>query len=240
MKASKLKSFWIILQSIWIVFTTSLIILLTPKNRKARKKIDYLARNMSTKLLHVIRLAYTIFDPYHLQLDPNRCYIVMCNHTSHYDIPLSFITIHGSLRMIAKKELFRVPIWGTAMKKAEFLSLDRNDKEEAKRVLADAKKKMESGIIIWIAPEGTRSKTGKLQPFKKGGFMLAYQMNAMIIPLGIRGAFKLLPSKTLNFHTHEKAEVHIGKPIDTSAYKIKDRALLMKAVEDSIRELAQL
>ncbi len=203
-----------------------------------RKKIDYLFHLMSTKLLQHVKLTYKIFDPYTLTFEPGRNYIVMCNHSSHYDIPLSCVAIPGSLRMLAKSELYRVPIWGQGMKAAEFLSINRNDREQAKKDLARAKEKMESGIILWVAPEGTRSRTGKLQPFKKGGFMLAYQTQAIIIPIGIRGSFNILPPKTLRFNIHEHAEVHIGKPIDIKNYKIKDRAKLMDDVRNNIAELA--
>lgn len=240
MKASKIKSIWITVASAWVILVISLKTLFRVSFGCSRQVVDELAKDMSRRLLKAIRLTYTIHDPHHLTLDPSRCYIVMCNHSSHYDIPLSFLASPGSLRMIAKKELFKVPIWGQAMRKAEFLSIDRDDSGEAKKVLDLAKEKMKSGIVIWIAPEGTRSKTGLLQPFKKGGFMLAYQTDAIIIPIGIRGSFNLLPPKTLDFHVHEHASVHIGTPIDTLNYKIKDRALLMKVVENSIRELAQL
>ena len=98
---------------------------------------------------------------------------------------------------------------------------------------------MKSGIMVWIAPEGTRSRTGKMQPFKKGGFMLAFQTNAIIIPIGIRGSFNILPPKTWQFNIKEHAEVHIGTPIDVSHYKIKERAKLMEDVMHSIQTLSE-
>ncbi|MBU1927123.1 MAG: 1-acyl-sn-glycerol-3-phosphate acyltransferase [Gammaproteobacteria bacterium] len=92
---------------------------------------------------------------------------------------------------------------------------------------------------IWMAPEGTRSRTGKIQSFKKGGFMLALKTNAVIIPVGIRGADKILPPKTSNIQLNQKIEIHIGKPIDTQKYLAAQRDQLMQDVEDSIREAAQ-
>lgn len=239
MKTSKMQSIWIIIKSTITILLISIRTLFHATFCKFdRKKIDYLFRLMSTRLLQHIKLTYKIFDPYHLIFQPGRHYIVMCNHSSHYDIPLSCVAIPGSLRMLAKSELFRVPIWGRAMKAAEFLSIDRNNKEQARKDLATAKEKMQSGIILWVAPEGTRSRTGKLQSFKKGGFMLAYQTQAIIIPIGIRGSFNILPPKTTRFNLHEKVEVHIGKPIDVINYKITSRAKLMDDVRQSIAELS--
>ncbi len=241
MKTSKIQSIWISIKSIITILSISIQILFcTTFYKSYRKKIDKLFHTFSTKLLKHVKLTYEIFDPHHLKLQPDRNYIVMCNHSSHYDIPLSCVAIPGSLRMLTKSELFRVPIWGHAMKASEFISIDRNDRKQAQKDLARAKEKMQTGIILWVAPEGTRSRTGKLQPFKKGGFILAYQTQAIIIPIGIRGSYNILPPKATRFNLHQKAEVHIGKPIDVRNYKIKDRAKLMDDVKNSIAELAGL
>jgi 1-acyl-sn-glycerol-3-phosphate acyltransferase len=160
----------------------------------------------------------------------------MSNHASHYDIPLTMATIPGSLRMLVKKELCRIPIWGRAMKASEYISIDRTDRHQAKKDLELAKQKMESGIILWMAPEGTRSRTGELQPFKKGGFLLAFQTDAIIIPMSIRGAFNVLPPKTLDFQLHQHVDIHFSQPIDTKNYSIRDRERLMKDVEQAIRQ----
>ncbi len=96
-------------------------------------------------------------------------YLVMSNHQSLYDIPVMFYVLGGNLRMVAKAELFRVPIWGRAMREAGFIAIDRSNRERAKESLESAKKSLAAGVHIWIAPEGTRSRTGELLPFKKGG-----------------------------------------------------------------------
>lgn len=188
----KLSAYWIILQSVAITFWYSLVSLYQSRFG-SRADVDRSMRKWSAALLKVVRIKYSVSDPLHLTLVPNKSYIIMSNHASLYDIPLIFTALPGSIRMIAKKELFRVPIWGRAMQACEFPSIDRKNSAQAIKDLEYVKQKMQSGIIPWIAPEGTRSRHGGLNPFKKGGFMLALQTQATIIPVGIRGAGQVLP-----------------------------------------------
>jgi 1-acyl-sn-glycerol-3-phosphate acyltransferase len=162
----------------------------------------------------------------------------MTNHRSYYDIPLSFVSLPGSIRMLTKKELFKIPIWGKGMKAAEFISIDRHDLAQALKDLDEARKIMQSGIVLWLAPEGTRSRTGRLQDFKKGGFMLALQTGAVIIPVGIKGSETILPPDTFDFVLGRKIEVNIGEPIDASLYNIEQRDALMENVRHAIEGLA--
>ncbi len=164
----------------------------------------------------------------------------MSNHSSLYDIPLTLLAFAGSIRMLTKKELFRVPIWGRGLRAGEFISIDRHDREQALRDLDAARDKMSDGITLWVAPEGTRSRHGELGPFKKGGFMLALQTGATIIPLGIRGARDVLPAKSLTFCLDREAEIHVGRPIDARRSTIETGDALMAEVERQIRELAQI
>jgi len=126
---------------------------------------------------------------------------------------------------------------GKAMAAAEFPFIDRKNKYQAIKDLAYAQQLMESGIIMWIAPEGTRSKDGKLGPFKKGGFITAIQSKATIIPIGIRGANNILPARTFNLHLKQKAEIHIGQPIDASQFTVDNKELLIQQTYEEIKEL---
>jgi 1-acyl-sn-glycerol-3-phosphate acyltransferase len=162
----------------------------------------------------------------------------MCNHTSLYDIPISYKAFSGySIRMLAKKEMFKIPVMGKGMQAAEFPFVDRKNRHQAIKDLAYAKQLMESGIIIWIAPEGTRSKDGRLKPFKKGAFITAIEAKAMIIPMGIRGAFSILPARSRQFNLDQTAEIHIGEPIDAAEYTLENKEELIQAVYQSISQL---
>src|ERR1700742_2975271 len=105
---------------------------------------------------------------------PGEAFVVMSNHRSHYDIPVLFQALRPRrLRMVAKAELFRVPIWAGAMREAGFVEGDRSNRIAAMRSLERARDAIRSGTSIWIAPEGTRGRGDELGSFKKGGFHLA-------------------------------------------------------------------
>lgn len=204
---------------------------------KCRERIDRRIQGWSGNLLKVVKCDYEVIHKNDFHFEPGRAHMLMCNHASNFDIPLTihaFIKEH-SIRMLAKKELFRIPIWGKAMKKAEFLFIDRQDKEAAKLDLEIAKKKMQDGVVLWVAPEGTRSRTGRLLPFKMGGFKMAMETEAIIHPMGIIGAGDIMQAGTLHFQPGIKAKIITGTPIDSRNFT--NRKELAQAVRTAILEL---
>lgn len=185
-------------------------------------------------MLDIVDLKVIVKNPHKVQILPHDRYIIMSNHTSLYDIPVILRSFKESVRMIAKTELFRVPIWGRAMSQSEFIEIDRGNSAKALAALEIAKEKMQSGIVPWIAPEGTRSPDGKLGPFKKGGIMMAIQTNAIIIPVGIKGTHEVLPKKSLSFTRGVAVTVTIGEPIDSNNYTRETRDELMNLVRERI------
>ena len=129
--------------------------------------------------------------------------------------------------MLAKSELYRIPFLGRAMLAAEFPSVARHNPQQARRDLLRARQMMESGIVLWAAPEGTRSADGHLQPFKKGCFHLALDTDAVIVPLAIRGIHQVLPARTWRLNLGMPVEVEIGEPIDASQYSVERLPELM-------------
>jgi len=202
-----------------------------------REDGDALLTWWSTKLVEAARIKKKVFDPFNVCIEQGKRYIIMANHRSLYDIPLTILSLPGSIRMLTKKELFRVPLWGRGMAAGEFISIDRHNIEQAKKDLAAARGKMEDGIVLWVAPEGTRSRTGRMGAFKKGGFILAIEAGAQIIPVGIRGSEKVLPAKTWDFYLDQQVEIHIGKPIDASAYTLEKKDELIEVVRREISAL---
>lgn len=194
-----------------------------------RAWVDQTIQHWSSVLLKIIKADYVIVNPHDVKPEPGKSIIVMCNHSSLYDIPLSFKAFpHHSMRMLAKKELSKVPFMGKGMVAAEFPFIDRKNRHQAIQDLQKVKALLEDGIIMWIAPEGTRSKNGLLGSFKKGAFITAIQANATIIPIGIRGAFDILPARSFSYSLHQKPEVHIGEPIDASEYSIETKDALIQ------------
>jgi len=133
----------------------------------------------------------------------------------------------------------KIPIVGKGMTAAEFPFVDRKNRHQALKDLEAMQKLLESGIVMWIAPEGTRSHDGKLASFKKGAFITAINSKATIIPMGIRGAFNILPARTQQFNLNQKAEIHIGKPIDASLFSLENKDELIDIVYNSMKKLVE-
>ncbi len=203
-----------------------------------RKWCDDALRKYVKRLLNLVGVTCEVVNPYNVQPQSGHPTIVMCNHSSLYDIPLSLVAFPShSLRMLAKKEIGRIPIMGQGMAAAEFPLIDRHNKQQAKKDLENARKLLVSGILMWIAPEGTRSKDGKLAAFKKGGFIIAIQAGATIIPMGIRGANNILPARTRQFNLNEHIEIHIGKPVDASQFTLANKEGLIELVYQEMQTL---
>jgi 1-acyl-sn-glycerol-3-phosphate acyltransferase len=239
MRASLARTIGIILRSIGVTLAITIpTVLEVYRGSYRREDGDRRLRWWSQRLLSYVDLRFRVVNPHGVEIPHGRPCILMSNHSSLYDIPLLFMALPGSIRMLTKKELFRVPIWGRGLAAGEFVAIDRKNREQAIRDLAAARDKMASGIVLWLAPEGTRSRDGRLGAFKKGGFMLALETGATIIPIGIRGCRGVLPAKTLRFELGCTAEVHLGRPIDASTFGPATRDTLMSNVERQIRELS--
>lgn len=233
----------LILRSLWAGFFISVITILELPfggiDRAGMNKRLYAWANSVLKLASV---DVTIEGEENLQIEPGQRYVVMCNHASYYDIPLSMHAFqkHGAMRMIAKKELFQIPVWGWAMSHGEFIFIDRNDRHRAVQDIDRAKGLLETGVMFWIAPEGTRSPDGRLGQFKTGGVKLAMDMDAWIIPIGIEGAFDVLSKQSWIINRGRKVTVRIGKPIQTEGLARNKRKALTNEVREEIRTLAGL
>ncbi len=204
-----------------------------------KESIDAITRQWARALLQPIGLKINLINPHEQNFAKDKRIILMCNHSSLYDIPVSFLAIPGSVRMLTKKELFKIPVLSMAMKKADFVSIDRQNKEQSIKDLANARKKLEQGIMIWIAPEGTRSKNGQLKKFKKGGFHLAIETNAIIVPVVIRGINKILPTNTYQLTINGEVDVVVGKEFDGTGLSVKDRTQLMESVYSEMNNLLE-
>lgn len=150
-------------------------------------------------------------------------YVYMSNHQSHLDIPILYATLPSrTIRMLGKVELFKIPLWGRGLKAAEFISVDRSNHTRAVQSIERAKELLRDGVSIYLAPEGTRSRTGKIGPLKKGGFHLAIDTQTPIVPVAIRGTIDILPRGGRVMQTGQRVEVTIGDPIPVENQDLKD------------------
>lgn len=239
MKTNRLRSLWIGAYSLGVTVHTCLktcFMYLLGKN--SRSWVDEEIQRWVNRMLKKAKITVKIINPHDIKPEKGEATIIMCNHTSLYDIPISFCVFKkNSMRMLAKKELSKIPLFGLGMRATEFAFVDRKNRNQALQDLEYAKKLMESGILLWIAPEGTRSLSGKLNAFKKGGFITAIQAKATIIPIGIRGAFDILPAKTTQYRLNQTAEVHVGDPIHAGEYTLENKDVLIERVHKEMKRL---
>src|SRR5690606_10358544 len=170
---------------------------------------DQRLERWSRQLLEQAQIGLEVEGLSALPADEN--FVVMSNHQSLYDIPVIFQALHRRVRMVTKQELFRIPLWGNAMRVAGFVEVDRHNHARAVDSMKVAADVIQAGTDVWIAPEGTRSRDGSLQPFRKGGFHLARETNTKILPLTIIGTREVLPAGGRKVHPGAKVRV-LGHP----------------------------
>lgn len=178
------------------------------------------------------RLELDVIGGHHV--GESEAFVVMSNHQSFYDIPVIFCAFGRPLRMVAKKELFRIPVFAQAMRVARFVEVDRQNRSRAIQSLMAARETLDLGVSIWIAPEGTRSDDGRLGAFKKGGFHLALETGARILPLSVDGTRHVLAARGMLVRPGGRVRVTISPPIDPREYGAARRADLMAAVRTAI------
>jgi 1-acyl-sn-glycerol-3-phosphate acyltransferase len=162
-------------------------------------------------------------------------FVVMSNHQSLYDIPTMYQTLKGRrLRMVAKTELFRVPIWSAAMRESAMIELDRSNRRAALESLKRAGEQIRNGTNVWIAPEGTRSRTGVMGPFKSGGFHMALEARVRILPITIENSFRVMRANSLLMTPDLTIRVVVHEPIDPAAFGRRQREELTRVVRSTI------
>jgi 1-acyl-sn-glycerol-3-phosphate acyltransferase len=163
----------------------------------------------------------------------NRPQIFMANHQSDFDILIVLAHIPGQFRWIAKKELFKIPVFGKAMRNAGYIEIDRQNHEKALKSLDEAAQKIREGKSVVTFPEGTRSRDGKIKPFKQGMFHLAIRSGVPIVPISIIGANEIMPKRTLKVRPG-RITMMIDRPVEVSGYTLDTRGELIEKIRDII------
>jgi 1-acyl-sn-glycerol-3-phosphate acyltransferase len=165
------------------------------------------------------------------QIDPSRSYIFMTNHLSNLDPPIQIPLIPRRTSVMVKKELFKVPILGRAMRMGALVPVDRGVREAGIEAVAAAKAVIQKGINMVIYVEGHRSFDGKLLPFKKGPFYLAMECGVPIVPMTIVGTHCAMPKRRFAIKPG-RVKVIFHPPIEPKDFC--DRECLMERVRATI------
>jgi 1-acyl-sn-glycerol-3-phosphate acyltransferase len=192
--------------------------------------VHIVARIWGQSILLISRVPVRVIGLSNIQ--PDKPYIYMANHQSNFDIPVLLGYLPVQFRWLAKAELFRIPVFGRAMLGAGYVKIDRFNQKSAFESISTAARRLRDGASVMIFPEGTRSRDGSIQKFKKGGFVMAIQSGVPIIPVILRGTWPIMAKSSLRINRGD-VEMEIAEPIDTTGYSMETKEELM----DRIREV---
>ena len=228
------------IRTIFVIFLTipltvffAVLAILSSFFSKSGNAPHLVARIWARCLLLVSAIKVSVKGYQHINL--KKPCIYMSNHLSNFDIPVLLANLPAQFRWLAKAELFKIPIFGHAMQRAGYISINRSDRKSAIESLKRAAMSVKDGTSIMIFPEGTRSQEHAIQPFKKGGFVLAVDSGVPIVPIVINGTWDIM-SKDRILIRSGNVVLNITEPIETSAYNRKTKDDLMKKVRQVIIE----
>ena len=219
---------------LWVVLTTAFfsgIAIIASFFSRTGDCVHIIAGIWARSILWVSRVHVRIHGL--SNIEPDKSYVYMANHQSNFDIPVLLGYLPVQFRWLAKAELFKIPVFGRAMLGAGYVKIDRFNQESAFESISEAAQKMKNGVSVMIFPEGTRSKDGRIRPFKKGGFVMAVDSGVPIVPVIIRGTLPIMAKSSLRINRGD-VEMEIAKPIDTIDYSRETKEELMDRVRSVI------
>lgn len=168
------------------------------------------------------------------KLDFSRNYVYVSNHASLFDIPAVIAGIPDQIRLVYKKELEKLPIFGWGLKWGSYIGIDRSNRTDAMKSIEEAAEKISRGASVLLYAEGTRTLDGKLQPFKRGAFNIAVKSGVAVVPLTINGTFTILPKHSISVNPGV-VELVLERPILVNPAGGKEEELrLMEQVHEAI------
>ena len=179
-------------------------------------------------------IRFKVADADNLPLD--RAAVYCSNHESNVDPPILFTALHPRMHILYKHEIDQIPVLARAFRMGGFIPIDRRNKESAMRSIEKGAKSIRDGSSFLIFPEGTRSRTGQMLPFKKGGFVMAIKAGAPIVPIAISGGRDAM-QRGSSIIKPVRISIRVGRPVETAGVSLDDRDLLIETVRARIQEL---
>ena len=142
------------------------------------------------------------------KIDKKKIYVIVSNHQSLLDILVAF-RLFAHFKWVSKAEIFNLPFIGWNMVLNRYIKLKRGDRESIRTMMGDCKNAIAKGSSVYFFPEGTRSKTGLMRPFKPGAFVLAHELKTPILPIAINGTKNALPKHSLKFQGRHDIRIEI-------------------------------
>ena len=160
----------------------------------------------------------------------NATYMVVSNHQSQLDILVAF-RLFFHFKWVSKAQVFKLPFIGWNMVLNEYIKINRGNKESAEKMMQRCEQTIVSGSSVYFFPEGTRSKNGRIKPFKLGAFIIAQKMKITILPIAINGSKNALPKHSINFHGRHNMRIQVLDEIpyaDFEKLSIEETAALVR------------
>lgn len=170
-------------------------------------------------------------------LDRDVPQVIVVNHVSWFDVLALCAVTPRRYLFVAKKEVRRAPFLGRSIEECGHIFIDRSDRQKALQELAALRERLanEKPVIIMF-PEGTRSSTGELQPFKKGAFVLAIEARADVVPTAVLGSRAVMRKHSLLIHPGT-ITVRFGEPIEVAGMTMAQRDQLMHDSREAVARL---
>jgi 1-acyl-sn-glycerol-3-phosphate acyltransferase len=167
----------------------------------------------------------------HEKIRKDGVYVIVSNHQSQLDILVAF-RLFFPFKWVSKIEVFRLPFIGWNMYLNNYIPLKRGDKESIARMLARCEAALAKGSSIFMFPEGTRSTSTRLRPFRPGAFLLAHNLKLPILAVAINGTRQALPKNSLNFHGRQELSIEVLGEIPYAEFKemsVDETAAMVRA-----------